>query len=58
MKKRQNMLPGCHSACLPEDLEASMFLALLVWPVKPLCTLAGSGLVCEDPAELSSGTAK
>ncbi len=56
VKKRQNMLPGCHSTCLPADPEACMFLALL-WPVKALCTGPGS-LVCEDPAKLGSGTAK
>ncbi len=40
VKKQQNMLSGCHSACLPADPDAFMFLALL-WPVKPLCTGPG-----------------
>ena len=53
--KRLNMLSGCQSECLPVDQEASIFLALL-WPAKQHCS--GPGLVCEDPAELGSGTAK
>ncbi len=49
------MLPACHSAGLPADPEASMFLALLC-PVKPLCT--GPGLVRENPAKLGADTVK
>ena len=39
VKKQLNMLPGCHSACLPADPDTSVFLALL-WPAKLelLCT--------------------
>ncbi len=55
VKKLQDMLLGCHSAGLPADPEASMFLALLC-PVKPLCT--GPGFVCEDPAKLGADTVK
>ena len=28
VKKRQNMSPGCHSTCLPADMEAGMFFSV------------------------------
>ena len=55
VEKRLNMLSDCQSACVPAVQEARVYSAL-IWPVEQ--HWSGPGLVCEDPAELGSGTAK